>query len=177
MEADPSADDPIIRPAVRGHPPLHGYRRAQRLSRIGEGGEEFIGSRVDLVAARPLGFRPQQAAHLGQESRISVAELGQVPRRVLDVGQQQGDTAGRQPKLGAELAVDEPDRHDPVALGGLEEPRPRSIPRALVVEHDPVEASQRVADVGLVVDREKPPSVRTDVGERAVGQPGPRLRS
>ena len=116
----------------------------------------------------PAHRRALDAPHGGQHRPVSVAELGEVLARALDVGEEEGQLAGRQ--LGAELPVDEPDGQDAVTLRGLEQPRAGAIACRLVLEEDAVEARQGVADVGLVVDRQAPPSAAVDVRERAVGQ-------
>ena len=67
-------------------------------------------------------------------SRYSLAQPFDEAGGVLDVGHQHGEEAGRQrgrfagptlPEgaLGVQLAGDEPEGHDPVLLGGVEQPR------------------------------------------------------
>jgi hypothetical protein len=73
--------------------------------------------------------------------------------------------------LRAELAGDEADGHDPVLLGGVEEPLAGPFPGRFVLERHLVEALQGIADVRLVVDRQAPSSPRIHVREGALGQP------
>ena len=61
--------------------------------------------------------------------------------------------------FGLQLTGDEPDRHDPVLLGGVQQPLAGALPGALVLEPDLTEASEGVADMGLVVDRQPPSPV------------------
>lgn len=99
---------------------------------------------------------------------VSVFELGEVARRALDIGEQEGELAGRQ--FRPELAVDKANRQDSVALRRLEQAGPRAIPHGLVVEQEPVEARQGVADMRLVVDRQAAASVGVDVREGGIGK-------
>src|SRR6202022_2088981 len=71
--------------------------------------------------------------------------------------------------LRAQLAGHEANRHDAVLLSGFQQPRPGPIACRFVLEADLVEARQRVADVGLVVDRQTPDTAGIDVGKGAVG--------
>ena len=73
-----------------------------------------------------------------------------------------------------EFCADEPDRHDAEPLGRTEQPETGSFPRLVVLELDLPEASQGVADVARIDDREAPATLRVDVRERAVGQPSGR---
>ena len=177
MQADAHPDASPIGPRVRLEGPLDGDRGVQRPRRLGEGGEELIATRVDFAAARAPSGGPQQPAHVGQKALVSVAEIGQVSGGVLDVSQQQGHSPGRQPALRAQLTVDEADRHEAVALGGLQQARASPISRRIVVERDAVEACQRIPHVRLVVDGQEPSALRVDVCEGAVGQSGARLRA
>jgi hypothetical protein len=62
----------------------------------GESDEEGIALRVDLDSA-VLGERvSQDAPLLGEDVRIRVTELMEQLRRALDVGEEEGDCAGRQ---------------------------------------------------------------------------------
>ena len=71
-----------------------------------------------------------------------------------------------------QLAGDESDRHDAEALGGLEQPLAGALAGGVALEADLAEAGKRVADVGRIVDRQAPATLRVDVREGAVGQPG-----
>src|SRR3954467_5767569 len=91
----------------------------------------------------------------------------------LPVGSGGGAPRAGPPPGRTELPVDEPDRHDPESLGGVEQPLPRAIAGGVVLPCDAVEPRERVADVRLVVDREAPDTVRVDVGERSIRELGP----
>ncbi len=175
MQADPDADAASIGPRMRPEGPLHADRGIQRLGWIGECREELVAARIDLVAATSPCRGAQEPPNVSEQTLVAIRELGEVPGRVLDVGQQEGDAPGRQPALRPQLPVDEAHRHEAIPLRCLEQARARPIPRPLVVECDATEACQRVADVRFVVDWQEPPAVRVDVGERAVRQTGPRL--
>ena len=75
--------------------------------------------------------------------------------------------------LRVELAGDEPEGHDPVLLGRVEQPLPRSLTGRVVLEVDLVEPGERVADVGGVVDRKPSPTPGVDVGERPIREVRP----
>ena len=117
-------------------------------------------------------------------SRYCVAQPIDEAGGVLDVGHQHGEEAGRQrgrsagtalPEgaLRVELAGDEAERHDPVLLGGVEQPLARSLAGRVVLEVDLVEPGERVADVGGVVDRKPSPTPGVDVGERPIREVRP----
>src|SRR6266545_1917330 len=73
--------------------------------------------------------------------------------------------------VGAQLAGDESDGEDAMALGRVEQPRTRAVARRLVLEDHLIEAGERVADVALVVDGEAPATLWIDIREVAVAQP------
>ena len=79
--------------------------------------------------------------------------------------------------LRVQLAGDEPERHDPVLLRGVEQPSARPVPSGVVLEADLVEPSERVPDVGRVVDRKTSPALRVDVRERPIREVGPSPRT
>ncbi len=82
-------------------------------------------------------------------------------------------TAGRGVALGGlQLTGDESDGDDTVLLGGVEQPRAGALPSRVVLEAHLREPGERVTHVGLVVDRQPPPSPRVDVGEGAVTKAG-----
>jgi hypothetical protein len=66
------------------------------LRRALEDDEEGISLRVDLDAAEAFEGRPQQAAVSRKSLGVPLAELLQQPRRAGDVGEEEGDRAGRQ---------------------------------------------------------------------------------
>src|SRR5207245_373680 len=74
--------------------------------------------------------------------------------------------------LRLQLARDEPDGHDAVLLRRVQQPRAGALPSGIVLESDLVEPGERIAHVGLVVDRKPPPAPGIDVGEGPVREPG-----
>ena len=74
--------------------------------------------------------------------------------------------------LGLQLAFDEPDGHDPVALGRVEQPDAGALPSVLVLELDLTESGEGVAHVGGVVNRQPPLTAGVDVGEGGVRELG-----
>src|SRR6266542_2448676 len=75
--------------------------------------------------------------------------------------------------LRTQLAGDEPDGHDAVLLGGVQEPLAGPLPGRVVLERDLVEPGEGVAHVRLVVDGQPSPAERVYVSERAVRQSRP----
>ena len=132
------------------------------------------------MAARLLHARPDQGAHVAKDLRVAVAQRAQQLGRSFDVGHQERHRAAGQARhirrrppglrlqpLVAELAVEEPDRHDAVPLRGREEPLPSLLARGIVLERGLIETCERVPDMRRIVDRQAPPALRVDVGERA----------
>lgn len=72
-----------------------------------------------------------------------------------------------------ELAGDEPDGHDAVLLGGVQQSLTGALSGCIVLEIDLLESGERVAHVRLVVDGKPPPAARVDVGECAVREARP----
>ena len=81
-------------------------------------------------------------------------------------------TGRRVSPLRLQLASDEPDGHDAVALRRVQQPLAGALPGGIVLEGDLVEPRECIAHVGLVVDRKPPPAARVDVGEGPVGKAG-----
>src|SRR5437763_1406837 len=50
---------------------------------------------------------------------------------------------------------------------GREEPLPSLLARGIVLERGLIETCERVPDMRRIVDRQAPPALRVDVGERA----------
>jgi hypothetical protein len=61
------------------------------------------------------------------------------------------------PLLGSQLAGDEPDRHDAVLLGRVQQPPARAVPGGVVLEGDLVEPGEGIPHVRLVIDRQPSP--------------------
>ena len=104
---DVGADVALVRQQrrarVNAHPHRDRQRRLgflrgrQRTRRGRERDEERIALRVDLDAAVPRERVAQDASMLGERLRVlRLAELVQQPRRALDVGEEEGDGAGRE---------------------------------------------------------------------------------
>ena len=103
-------------------------------------------------------------------------------RGTFHVGHQHRDKAGRklhswpQPTkltLRLQLTGDEPDRHDPVPLGCVQQSLAGARAGVFVFELDLAESSEGVPDVSLVMDRQPPPAPGVHVGERPVGEVRP----
>ena len=123
--------------------------------------EELVGPSLDLEAAGVGHGHAMGGPHVVDERTEPRAELLHEGRRPLDVGHEHRDEAARElggqdgcPLGHLELVGDEPDRHDPIPPGCVEQARPGSLPSGVVLEPDLAEPGQGVADVGLVVDRE-----------------------
>src|SRR6476469_1500110 len=71
-------------------------RRREGVPGAGESDEEGVALGVDLNAAVAGERLAQEAPVLGQCIRVGVAELVQQLRRALDVGEEEGDSAGRE---------------------------------------------------------------------------------
>jgi hypothetical protein len=61
-----------------------------------EGYEEGVALAVDLDAAVLGEGIPQQAAMLGNNGAVALAELFEQPRRALDISEKEGDRSARQ---------------------------------------------------------------------------------
>ena len=118
--------------------------------------------------------RPHCAAHpaCGRPPAASSSrpQALQQPGRSLDVRQQERHLAGRQLLFGPKLRVDEPDRHDAVLLGRVQQPVARPVARRVVLERHLVKPRERVAHVRSVVDGQPPLAARVDVCKGAVGE-------
>ena len=88
-------------------------------------------------------------------------------------GWQRGQIGGPEPSLGPELAGDEPDRHDPVLLGRVQQTLSGPLPGGVVLESHLVEPGQGVPNVRLVVDGQPAVPFRVDVGEGAIWKTRP----
>src|SRR2546423_13074309 len=75
---------------------LAGLRGGEGVLRARERDEEGVSLRVDLDAAVTLEGLPQHAAVLGEDVRVSIAQLLQQAWRALDVGEEEGDGAARE---------------------------------------------------------------------------------
>ncbi len=86
-----------------------------------------------------------------------------------------GSSSRRTPRplTGIDLAGDETDRHDAVALCSPQQACTSTVTRRVVLELDLAEPGQRVAHVRRVVDREPPVALRIDVGERSIRERSP----
>ena len=80
---------------MRGECELALDRREQRVARARESDEERVALGVDLVPAVSLTRCPQQTLMIREHLRITLAKLLDEPRRPLDIGEEEGDGAGR----------------------------------------------------------------------------------
>ena len=152
------------------HATLDGEGGVEGRRRLLEGGEELIAASVDLAAPGSLDGESQEAAKLAQQGSVPLAEPMQQLGRTLDVDQRERDLPTRQLLLRPELGAHETKGHDAELLGGPEESHPGLVTSRVVLEADAAEAGQRVAHVGLVVDRQHAVAPGVDVGEGAVRQ-------
>ena len=76
--------------------PLGVGRSTQRVGRAREGDKERVALRVDLDAAVSGEGVAQDPTVLSENAGVGVAELVKEPRRALDVGEEEGDGAGRE---------------------------------------------------------------------------------
>ncbi len=138
-------------------------------------------ARASTSMTAELGDRgAQRCPHPFDERGELSSELPHQRGGALDVGHQHRHEPARQlvartppPLTGIDLAGDETDRHDAVALCSPQQPRARTVTRRVVFELDLAEPGQRVADVRRVVDREPPVALRIDVGERSIRERSP----
>jgi hypothetical protein len=91
---EPDADPHRLRPGVAAESPLRLDGGGGRLVRGGEGGEELVAARVDLVAAGARDGLSQQAADVGEDGGPVGAELPRQARGALDVREEEGDCPG-----------------------------------------------------------------------------------
>jgi hypothetical protein len=170
VDCRPHAHRHVLGPAAVAQAALDVDRGRERVLGVAEDGEELIAVDIHLVAADPRRGLAQHPPNVAEQCRIGVVELVQEGRGALDVGEQEGQLAGRERRLlrQPQLPGDEPDRDDAVAPGRVEQPGPRPVPGRLVLEDHLVEAGQGVPNVCRVVDRQAPPAFRIDVGERPI---------
>ena len=159
----------------RVHRPLDGERRLDRSGRLLEDREQLVRPRVHLAAAGAANSGPDEPADVGQDPGVAIAQPLHQLGRSLDIGQEQGDVAMRQPALRLQLGADESDRNDAVLLGRPQQAHPGAIAGGVVLERHLAEAGKRVSHMRSIVDGQAPAPVRRDVGERAVGELRPRL--
>jgi hypothetical protein len=136
---------------------------------------------VDLVSAAPTHRVADDAADVLQQGCVALAQTSEQKGGTLDVGQEEGHRAGRERRevgrpvaaLRSELPRDEPDGNEAVLLRRVQQPPASFLPRRIVLEPDPFEPAERVPHVRLVVDRQPPPTIGVDVGERPIGEARP----
>jgi hypothetical protein len=136
---------------------------------------------VDLVSAAPTHRIADDAPDVLQQGCVALAQTSEEKGGTLDVGQEEGDRAGRERRevgrpvaaLRPELPRDEPDGNDAVLLRRVQQPPAGALPGRVVLEPDPFEPAERGPHVRLVVDRQASPAVGVDVGERPVREARP----
>ena len=94
VQADPGAHG--RGPVVAAEPALRVGRRRGGLLARREDGEQLVSARVDLVPRRSGHRLPQEAADVCEDGLPVVAELARQARRALDVGEEEGEGAGRE---------------------------------------------------------------------------------
>jgi len=136
---------------------------------------------VDLVPAAPTHRAADDGSDVPQQGCVALAQTSEQEGGPLDVGQEEGDRAGRKRRevgrpgapLRSELPRDEPDGHDAVLLRRDQQPPARFLPCRIVLEPDPFEPAEGGPHVRLVVDGQASPTLGVDVGERPVGKARP----
>ena len=98
VQAHPHPHRPPRRPVVGGQAPLGGHRGPDRPDRAGERHEEGVPLGADLHAAASLDGVAHDRGMLVADRRIPIPQLLQQPSGALDVGKQEGDRPGRQPR-------------------------------------------------------------------------------
>ena len=96
VDADPNAQRRGGGPDVRGERPLGADRGLCGVAGARECDEELVAAAVDLMAAVPGDRLAHEPAMVGHDRRVLVAELLHEARRVLDVGEEEGDDPGRE---------------------------------------------------------------------------------
>ena len=91
--AKPNSD--TRRPGVGAEARLNGDRGREPIARALEGGEELIGTAVDLVSSRVSDGLSEQTPLLVEGSPIILPELLNELGRSLDIGEHQSDSPGR----------------------------------------------------------------------------------
>ena len=148
----------------RGHRPAKTVEQRGRTT-VGVAGKgHCLPAAVQVGPDRlgPVQDRERRVTEHGPQPLFQL--LGRADRAQLD----DGLAGGRLPALRAQLAGHETDGHDAVLLGRFEQPGSRPISRRFVLETRLVEARERVANVGFVIDRQPPAARRIDIGEGAV---------
>jgi hypothetical protein len=97
VEAHPDADRVVLRPALRRERGLRRCSGRDGCGHAAEDGEEGVALAVDLDPAGGRERVLEQSVVRRQDVAVAVAaERLQQARRALDVGEQEGDGAGRQ---------------------------------------------------------------------------------
>jgi hypothetical protein len=95
VDADPHAKLDAARPRLSGEPPLCVHRRCERVPSPREYDEERVALGVDLVTLGVPERGAQEPAVRCQHLAVAIPQLADEHRRALDVGEQEGDGAGR----------------------------------------------------------------------------------
>ena len=95
VKAHPHANRHAVGPRLGGERPLQLDRRGDRVACARERDEERVALRVDLVAVEPLDRLADQPGMGLKHIVVALAELLEQPRRSFDVGEEEGDGAGR----------------------------------------------------------------------------------
>jgi hypothetical protein len=101
VDPHPDAQHRAVGPGMGGKHPLPGNGRRHRIAGLGKGNEEGVAFGADLAAVESGEGGPKQPSMLGQDLDVPVAQPLQQPGGPFDVGEQQGDRSGRQPRQDA----------------------------------------------------------------------------
>ena len=148
--------------------------------------EEFVGPRLDLVAAARRDTRPQDGPQLLDQGCEMLVDALHQRGGTLDIGHQHRDeSAGehrdtcverRQGPFHFQLSGNEADRHDLELLRRVQQTLASAVTGCVALEVDPPEPCQRVANMARIVDRQSPAATRVDVREGTVGKFRPLVR-
>ena len=157
LESDPIVDQ-------RGHRTALTAEQRDRaiLCVLGERGGLAVAVQVGRHRVRPVQDRQCRVTKHGAQAVL------QLVRRPQTAELDDRLPGCHLPALRLQLAGHEADRYDAVLLRRSEQPGAGPIARHFVFETDLVEASKRVADVGLVVDRQPAGATRIDIREGAI---------
>jgi hypothetical protein len=183
VDPDPDPNLEILGPRPSSELTLHAHRGVEGGLWKFEHREELVRPRFDHLAAHSQRGVSLDRPHVVDQVAVALTQTMDQGGRTFDVRHQHRHEAGRQlyrlscPELTEltlrlQLTGDEPDRHDPVLLGRVQQSLAGALSSAFVFEHDLAETSERVPDVGLVVDRQPAPAAGVHVGERAVRKIG-----
>ena len=179
VDARTNTGGDAVGPQVRCQFSLRGHRRIESGRRAVERGEELVGPRLHHEAADALGCGPLDRPDVLEELGVARTEAFEMAGRPFDVRHDHRDESVRQVgcrrfelPLGAEFVVDEPHGHDPESFGRPEQAQSARSRAASFSKSTWLNLERRVAHVPGIRDRESPPALTVDVGERPIRQLG-----